>query len=254
MKTSIQRSMRIFRFSSSPMASFMRSPPRQWPSGIAMSLLIWLDPPLWSMRRSARSSSAAWAEKTSAMTNSPDRHVLTGEQAKGNPSGDEFVELERAHKEALNVVQWLARMACSYVTSGDPERRVDLDYRAAEAALTTKTFAEGMALEMRFPELHLQFLHNGIPAPIPSAVSISITALQRRLLPPRPLPKAWRSKCAFPNCICNFCTTANQRRMFSILRNAHRPKRKPGSWSNSCIAGSTGKNSPRNYRIRSPIC
>ena len=84
------------------------------------------------------------------MTNSPDRHVLTGEQAKGNPSGDEFVELERAHKEALNVVQWLARMACSYVTSGDPERRVDLDYRAAEAALTTKTFAEDMALRVAY--------------------------------------------------------------------------------------------------------
>ena len=99
------------------------------------------------------------------MTNFPDQDVLTGGQATGNPSGDEFVELERAHKEALNVVQWLARMACSYVTTGDPERRVDLDYRAAEAALTTKTFAEDMALEMRFPDLHLQFLHNGKPAP-----------------------------------------------------------------------------------------
>src|SRR5262249_1929543 len=151
MKTSIQHSMPIFRFSSSRMASFMRSPPRQWPSGIAMSLLIWPDPPLWSMRRSARSLSVAWAEKTSAMTNSPDRHVLTGGQAKGNPSGDEFVELERAHKEALNVVQWLARMACSYVTSGDPERRVDLDYHAAEAALSTKTFSAALALQMPLP-------------------------------------------------------------------------------------------------------
>ena len=99
------------------------------------------------------------------MTNSPDRDVLTASQAASNRSGSEFVELERAHKEALNVVQWLARVACSYVTSGDAERRFDLDYRATEAAVATKSFAEGVALEMRFPDLHLQFLHDGKPAP-----------------------------------------------------------------------------------------
>jgi len=99
------------------------------------------------------------------MTNSPDRGILSGGHAEGEPSGGEFAELEQARNEALNLVQWLARVACSYVTDGDPERRLDLDYHAAEAAVVTKTFADGVALEMRLPDLHLQFLHNGKPAP-----------------------------------------------------------------------------------------
>jgi hypothetical protein len=104
------------------------------------------------------------------MTNSPDRGIVSGGQAEatsseGKSSGSEFTELERARNEALNVVQWLARVACSYVTNGDPERRLDLDYHAVEAAVVTKNFADGVALEMRLPDLHLQFLHNGKPAP-----------------------------------------------------------------------------------------
>jgi len=99
------------------------------------------------------------------MTNSPDRSIVSGGYAEGKFYGSEFAELERARNEALNLVQWLARVACSYVTNGDPERRLDLDYHAAEAAVATKNFADGVALEMRFPDLHLQFLHNGKPAP-----------------------------------------------------------------------------------------
>jgi hypothetical protein len=79
--------------------------------------------------------------------------------------GGECAALESARKEALNIVQWLARVALSYVTDGDPARRIDLDFRAADAALVTKSFADGVALQMRLADLRLQFLHNGKPVP-----------------------------------------------------------------------------------------
>jgi hypothetical protein len=79
--------------------------------------------------------------------------------------GDGSTALESARKEALNIVQWLARVALSYVTDGGPARRVDLEFRAADAALVTKSFADGVALEMRLPDLRLQFLQHGKPVP-----------------------------------------------------------------------------------------
>jgi len=75
------------------------------------------------------------------------------------------VELARARNEAINLVQWLARIAHSYVTSGDPERRADLDFDAASGSLTTQPFADGNALQMRLADLQLQFLANGTPVP-----------------------------------------------------------------------------------------
>jgi hypothetical protein len=88
------------------------------------------------------------------MTNSPDRG-----------GADQSSELARAHSEALNMVQWLARIAQSYVTSGPTERRTDLDFRVKDTAFITKPFANDIALEMRLPDLHLQFLQNGEPVP-----------------------------------------------------------------------------------------
>jgi hypothetical protein len=82
-----------------------------------------------------------------------------------NFAGDDLTELARARAEAINLVQWPARVACSYVTSAVPEQRTDLEFRAANAALVTRQFADGVALEMRLPDLHLQFLHNGKAVP-----------------------------------------------------------------------------------------
>jgi hypothetical protein len=82
-----------------------------------------------------------------------------------NFAGDDLTEFVRARSEAINLVQWPARVASSYVTSGAPERRTDLEFRAANAAFVTRRFADGVALEMRLPDLHLQFLHNGKAMP-----------------------------------------------------------------------------------------
>ena len=94
------------------------------------------------------------------MTNSPDRNGASSAIV-----GEDLAELARARSEAINLVQWPARVANSYVTSTPPERRTDLDFRRADTAFVTQRFADGVALEMRLPDLHLQFLHNGKAVP-----------------------------------------------------------------------------------------
>jgi hypothetical protein len=99
------------------------------------------------------------------MTNSPDQNGASSAIEVANFAGDELTELARARSEAINLVQWPARVAYSYVTSGVPERRTDLEFRVADVALVTRPFADGVALEIRLPDLHLQFLHNGKAVP-----------------------------------------------------------------------------------------
>ncbi len=74
-------------------------------------------------------------------------------------------ELAQARVEAINLVQWLARIANSYVAESAPERRTSLEFHPAGGAIVTKTFDKGIALEMRLPTLQMQFLDNGKPAP-----------------------------------------------------------------------------------------
>jgi hypothetical protein len=73
--------------------------------------------------------------------------------------------LAKARAVAINIAQWLARIANSYVAARAPDERVLLVFRAADAAFATKTFGDGLSLEMRLPSLEMQFLENGHPAP-----------------------------------------------------------------------------------------
>jgi hypothetical protein len=100
------------------------------------------------------------------MTNSLERDGVTaGPAAPDASSGSQSGALAAARQQALNIVQWLARVALSYVTEGDGERRLDLELRPGAAALASKPFADGVALEMRLADLRLQFLQNGKPVP-----------------------------------------------------------------------------------------
>jgi len=74
-------------------------------------------------------------------------------------------ELARARTEALNLVQWLSRIANSYVTGDRPEQRTELEFRVKDPAFVTRDFEAGLALEIRLPALHMQFLEHGKPAP-----------------------------------------------------------------------------------------
>lgn len=65
----------------------------------------------------------------------------------------------------INLAQWLARIANSYVRDSAPERRTELEFRRAEAAFVTKPFDRNVSLELRLPSLEMQFLEHGRPVP-----------------------------------------------------------------------------------------
>jgi hypothetical protein len=73
--------------------------------------------------------------------------------------------LVRARTEAINLVQWLARIANSFAAGATPEERILLEFRAADAAFVTKPFDHDVAVEMRLPSLEMQFLEGGRPVP-----------------------------------------------------------------------------------------
>ena len=73
-------------------------------------------------------------------------------------------ELAQARVETINLVQWPARVANSYVSDGSREPTT-LKFRAGDAAFVTQSFENGLALEIRLPTLEMQFLDHGKPVP-----------------------------------------------------------------------------------------
>jgi len=74
-------------------------------------------------------------------------------------------ELAKGRAEAINIVQWLARIADSFVVAGSTEERIALDFRRDDLALVTRTFENGLALELRLPMLEMQFVEHGRRSP-----------------------------------------------------------------------------------------
>jgi hypothetical protein len=73
--------------------------------------------------------------------------------------------MAKARLETINLIQWLARIANSYVAAEEPGERVMLDFRPGAAAFVTKPFDRGLSLELRLPSLEMQFLEEGRAAP-----------------------------------------------------------------------------------------
>ncbi|WP_395665555.1 hypothetical protein [Methylocella sp.] len=72
--------------------------------------------------------------------------------------------LDEAKIEAHNAIQWLARLARSY--AGEAGRdEPPLLWDASRSAVTTPPFADGLRVELRLPELILQFTEHGAPSP-----------------------------------------------------------------------------------------
>ena len=69
----------------------------------------------------------------------------------------------RARKQTLDLVQWLARIANSYVAGDRPEDRVMLSF--SRGVFVTRTFDRDFALELRLPDLKMQFQESGKPVP-----------------------------------------------------------------------------------------
>jgi hypothetical protein len=99
------------------------------------------------------------------MTNSLDRPDDSPAMKWHTRTTGDLSELAQARVEAINVAQWLARIANSYVAGSTPEQRIRLVFRPHDAAITTSTFDKAIALEMRLPMLELQFLESGKPMP-----------------------------------------------------------------------------------------
>lgn len=101
------------------------------------------------------------------MTNSAEAIAKTARPAPmwvDIPAGEE-AEFVKARKELLNLVQWPARIANSYVTGKTPEERVLLEFRSGDPAFITQTFANEVALGIRLANLRMQFLEHGRPVP-----------------------------------------------------------------------------------------
>src|SRR5262245_49290375 len=71
----------------------------------------------------------------------------------------------RARVEAINLAQWLARIANSFGTASTPEEPVLLEFRTTDTAFVTRPFDRDFALELRFAGLEMQFLEGGRPMP-----------------------------------------------------------------------------------------
>ena len=74
-------------------------------------------------------------------------------------------EFALARTETLNLAQWLARIANSYVARKLPEERVVLEFRSGNPAFVTQEFENCLALELRLAGLEMQFSEHGRPVP-----------------------------------------------------------------------------------------
>lgn len=74
-------------------------------------------------------------------------------------------EFAQARNETLNLVQWLARIANSYVSAPLSDERVILGFRSADPAFITQEFEGSTALELRLADLRMQFLEHGRQVP-----------------------------------------------------------------------------------------
>ena len=69
-----------------------------------------------------------------------------------------------ARELTLNLVQWLARIANSYVADRSIKDRLILDFRT-DGSFVTKIFEDGLALQLRLPSLEMQFQEGGKSVP-----------------------------------------------------------------------------------------
>ena len=74
-------------------------------------------------------------------------------------------QLEQARDLAHNAVQWLARVANSFLPRAPDHRHILLRWDAGRRTIGTREFEGGLSLELRLPDLHMQFAEHGKPVP-----------------------------------------------------------------------------------------
>ena len=73
--------------------------------------------------------------------------------------------LGKARQLALNLAQWPARVANSYVACATWQERMRLPWQVADDSLVTQPFDNGLSLNLQFPTLAMCFLEHGRPVP-----------------------------------------------------------------------------------------
>jgi hypothetical protein len=74
-------------------------------------------------------------------------------------------QFSRARHQAHNAAQWLARMAHSYMVPKPEHRHTLLRWDTQRLALVTPEFLPKVAMELRLPNLAMQFLEDGRAVP-----------------------------------------------------------------------------------------
>lgn len=70
-----------------------------------------------------------------------------------------------ARLQLHSVVQWLARLAHSYLDADAANRHLELTWDPVRHAFLTRPFLGDLAVELRLPRLELQFVEAGQPSP-----------------------------------------------------------------------------------------
>lgn len=100
------------------------------------------------------------------MTNSPDA-ARASTAIRWHTRGDiDLSEFATARVIAINLAQWLVRVANSYVTNHGTAK-IELEFDPHDAVFVTRPFENGLTLGVRLPSLEMQFRDHGKPVPHP---------------------------------------------------------------------------------------
>ncbi len=81
--------------------------------------------------------------------------VVTGSNAR----------MASARRQFYSVALWLARLSQSYIPSDPSRQNLRLRWLADKRSLSTQPFCDHLTLELKLPDLHLQFMEDGRPVP-----------------------------------------------------------------------------------------
>lgn len=81
------------------------------------------------------------------------------------PANDTNARMASARRQFYSVALWLARLAQSYIPSDPNRENLRLRWVAEKQSLSTQPFCDHLTLELKLPDLHLQFMENGRPVP-----------------------------------------------------------------------------------------
>jgi hypothetical protein len=70
-----------------------------------------------------------------------------------------------ARRQFYSVSLWLARLSQSYIPSDPHQQHLRLRWLADKRSLSTQPFSDHLTLELKLPDLHLQFMEHGRPVP-----------------------------------------------------------------------------------------